>query len=204
MYLFFDVETNGLPPKKRGVPPREWVCWPRVVQLGFLVYDENKQLIKKYNQIIKPVDFDIPDGAVEVHGITKEIALDKGIDIVQVLDDFFDALDLCDYIICHNLDFDYNVMLAEYFKNKLTRTSKRKRTKICTMKSTTDFCKIPSPYKYKKDFKWPSLNELHLKLFNESFENAHDAIADIEATARCFWKLVDEGVINLENNNVQK
>ena len=203
MYLFFDVETNGLPPKKKGIPPRAWECWPRVVQLGFLVYDKDKKLIKKYNQIIKPVDFDIPPDAIKVHGITKEIALEKGIDIVQVLNDFLDALDSCEYIICHNLKFDYNVMLAEYFKNNLTRLSKKKRIKICTMESTTDFCMVPHKYNSKKynskKYKWPSLNELHFKLFNELFEDAHDAIADIEATARCFWRLVDDGFFKLKD-----
>ena len=59
------------------------------------------------------------------------------------------------------------------------------------MKLATDYCKIPGMYGYK----WPSLSELHIKLFNEDFEEAHDASADISATARCFWKMKQLGVI---------
>jgi hypothetical protein len=33
------------------------------------------------------------------------------------------------------------------------------------------------------------LSELHIKLFGHDFDKAHDALADIEATAKCFWKM---------------
>jgi len=59
------------------------------------------------------------------------------------------------------------------------------KRKICTMHSTTDFCAINGPYGYK----WPKLSELHYKLFRTDFEEAHNAAADINATARCFWEL---------------
>jgi hypothetical protein len=55
------------------------------------------------------------------------------------------------------------------------------------MESSVDYCKIESKYGYK----WPKLSELHIKLFGEDFEGAHNALADIEATAKCFWKLRD-------------
>jgi hypothetical protein len=53
------------------------------------------------------------------------------------------------------------------------------------MKLTTDLCKIPGNY----GFKYPNLNELHNFLFNTNFEEAHNAAADIHATAKCFWEL---------------
>jgi DNA polymerase III subunit epsilon len=65
------------------------------------------------------------------------------------------------------------------------------KNKICTMQATTDFCKIQGPYGYK----WPSLPELHFKLFRETFDEAHDAMVDINATARCFWELRKLGKI---------
>jgi hypothetical protein len=39
------------------------------------------------------------------------------------------------------------------------------------------------------------LQELHMKLFDEYFEKANDAAADIDGTAKCFWKLKELGVI---------
>jgi DNA polymerase III epsilon subunit-like protein len=45
--------------------------------------------------------------------------------------------------------------------------------------------------------KYPKLKELHQFLFGEDFSNAHDAMADIEATKRCFLKLYQEDKIYL-------
>ena len=53
------------------------------------------------------------------------------------------------------------------------------------MEASTDFCKIQCYYCYK----WPKLSELHIKLFGEDFDGAHDSLAAIEATARCFWEM---------------
>jgi hypothetical protein len=61
------------------------------------------------------------------------------------------------------------------------------------MKASTDFCALPGSYGYK----WPKLSELHMKLFDEDFEEAHDASVDITACAKCFWELKRKGIINL-------
>lgn len=65
------------------------------------------------------------------------------------------------------------------------------KPKYCTMKSATDYCKLPG----KKGFKAPRLSELHQVLFGTDFDHAHNALADVEATARCFWELKKRGVI---------
>lgn len=73
--------------------------------------------------------------------------------------------------------------------------------KICTMKESTAYCKIPNkPDKngrVRGGAKWPTLQELHSKLFGSEFEAAHDAMADITATKDCFFELVRLGVIQL-------
>ena len=53
------------------------------------------------------------------------------------------------------------------------------------MKSSKAFVGI----KNKFWFKFPKLSELHIKLFLEDFINAHNAVADIHATKRCFFEL---------------
>ena len=53
------------------------------------------------------------------------------------------------------------------------------------MSSVTGFCKTTEYYNYK----WPKLSELHIKLFGEDFEEAHDVFVDINATEKCFWKM---------------
>lgn len=60
------------------------------------------------------------------------------------------------------------------------------------MKATVSYCKIPNKY---GGYKWPKLQELHEKLFGYEFDDAHDALADIEATFKCYWKLRKLGLI---------
>jgi hypothetical protein len=46
--------------------------------------------------------------------------------------------------------------------------------------------------------KWPKLIELHQILFKEDFDSAHDAFADISATKRCFFELLNLNIITLD------
>ena len=65
---------------------------------------------------------------------------------------------------------------------------------IDTKDDATAYCAIPGGRG--GGFKWPSLTELHTKLFGEAFAEAHNASADVEATARCFLELVRLKVIS--------
>ena len=94
------------------------------------------------------------------------------------------------YLIAHNINFDSKVTGSEYIRN-LSRNPLADLEHFCTMESSTGFCKIPGRFVYK----WPKLSELHQKLFGFDFEGAHDALADIEATAKCFWEMRKLGVI---------
>lgn len=57
--------------------------------------------------------------------------------------------------------------------------------------NSTNFCKISGPY----GNKWPKLSELHFKLFKTDFSEAHNALVDIEITAKCFWELKSLGIL---------
>ncbi len=59
MYLFFDTETTGLP-KVHGAPLTKLNNWPRMVQLAWLLYDKNQNLISEADYIIKPRDLPFP------------------------------------------------------------------------------------------------------------------------------------------------
>src|SRR5690606_6210777 len=66
----------------------------------------------------------------------------------------------------------------------------------------TDFCQIPGGRG--GGFKWPTLSELHNKLFNTPFDEAHNAAADVNATSRCFFELVRLEVISIEKTKFTK
>lgn len=194
--LFFDTETSGLP-KNWKAKVTELDNWPRLVQLAYIITedtDDGYNIHKEFDYIVKPVGFTIPDNVAKVHGITQEIAMEKGIMLDIVLNQFVYDVSISDVLIAHNMNFDEKIMGAECIRDSGTDWLS-KRPKICTMKSSTSFCAIPGPY----GSKWPKLDELYQKLFGVSFEEefgtAHNALNDIRATIKCFYKLKQIGVI---------
>lgn len=187
MHLFFDVETTGLP-KHWGAPVQQVENWPRVVQLGWLRYDNDGKLASEHSRIIRPEGFRIPEKVAAIHGITTERALKEGEPLDDVLSDFTSDLDQAGLLIAHNLDFDRNILGAELYRQKLHERFLR-MPGICTMKDAKDHCRIPG----RAGYKWPKLEELHRYLFDESFDGAHDALIDTRACARCFFELHKRG-----------
>jgi DNA polymerase III epsilon subunit-like protein len=198
-YIFFDVETTGLP-KRYNAPASDLDNWPRLVQLAYIIFDKQGNRILEENFIIKPEGFSISEESIAIHNITNERAKKEGSELIYVLDDFKKHISQATYLVAHNIAFDEKVIESEFIRNGITNILPDK-TKICTMMSTINFCKIDWNQKYK----WPKLEELYFILFGEKFDNSHNALADIRATAKCFWKLVKLGEIkldNVENNDI--
>jgi DNA polymerase III subunit epsilon len=189
MYLFFDTETTGLPLSWQA-PLEDLDNWPRLVQLAWILTDESGNDIDNKSRIIKPENFIIPESASRVHGITTDFATKKGITLKRALTEFKNAIDGAKTVIAHNVSFDEKIIGAEFLRKKV-KTGFFDLPKICTMQGSTNFCKIENGH----GFKWPKLMELHQILFDESFEGAHDAKADVRACARCFFELRRRGVI---------
>ncbi len=185
MYLFFDVETNGLPRKWKS-SHTDTFNWPRVVQIAWMIYDKDQQLKEEHSYIIKPEGFEISYESERIHGITTEKAIEEGAELKEVLKKFAEAIKDATYIVAHNLNFDQNAIGAEFIRKSVDNRLFESEC-YCTMQESTYFCKLPG-----KDgrFKWPTLMELHVKLFGERFEHAHDALVDTRACAKCFFKLL--------------
>lgn len=188
VFLFFDTETNGLPADFKA-PLSEVDNWPRMIQLAWIQTDSEANELSRGDYLVYPEGYYIFDS---IHGITNEKALREGKPLNEVLDIFEKVLDTTTVLVAHNISFDEKIIGAEFL-----RTERRNRlvdlNKICTMETTVDFCAIPSGNR----FKFPKLEELHRKLFNEGFEGAHNALVDVEAMVRCFWALKEKGVVSL-------
>lgn len=183
MYLFFDTETTGLPRSWKS-PITDLDNWPRLVQLAFLYFDTNGNKNLGGDFLIRPDGFTIPKQASRIHGISTEQAKRDGFPITTVLQEFNSLVEKADYLVAHNISFDEKIMGSELLRNGM-KDSVASKSKICTMKSTTSFCRLSGPYGYK----WPKLSELHYELFRTGFEEAHNASIDITVTAKCFWEL---------------
>lgn len=189
MYLFFDTETTGLP-LNRKAPVSDLNNWPRMVQLAWLLYDGNGNKISGKDYIIKPEGYIIPAEASKIHGITTERANAEGLNLQTVLWDFVSQVNKAEFLVAHNMKFDEKIVGAEFLRSKMPNSIASKK-RICTMEKATNFCAIIGNYGYK----WPTLTELHYKLFRTGFEESHNAAADIIATAKCFWELKRQGII---------
>ncbi len=188
-YLFFDTETTGLP-RNYKAPSSDTNNWPRMVQLSWVLTDQNGHYIRGADYIIKPSGFTIPQDASRLHGITTTRAINEGEEIRNVLSAFKMDLKKATKIVGHNIDFDKKIVGAE-----LIRLGERdivdSLPTICTMKAGTDYCAIPGNYGYK----YPTLQELHKALFGVGFEDAHNSSSDVAATEKCFWKMKEKGLI---------
>jgi len=189
MYLFFDTETTGIP-RYYNAPVSDVNNWPRLVQIAWIAYNNEHKEVDKQQFIIKPNGFIIPAEASRIHGITTEYAIENGVDILNVLNTFNEFINESSFIIAHNISFDEKIIGAEFYRHNI-KTSFLDKKRICTMQSSTNYCKIPGNYGYK----WPKLSELHFKLFGKDFEGAHNALSDIEATAKCYWKMKELNII---------
>jgi len=189
MILFFDTETSGLP-RNWKAPVTDGNNWPRLVQIAWIIFNDNGQRISTKDYIIKPEGFIIPEEASKIHGISTEKAIKDGKELSVVLNEFNKEIDNVDILVAHNINFDSKIVGAEMIRKEI-KTNLFSKKLICTMESTTNFCQIPGLY----GNKWPKLSELHVKLFGEDFEEAHNALVDIEATAKCFWKLKELNII---------
>ncbi|MCP4523545.1 MAG: 3'-5' exonuclease [Candidatus Gracilibacteria bacterium] len=189
--FIFDTETTGFISKKETDLTKQ----PKIVQfagiLGNLV-DGTFTEEKRVNILINPEE-PIPYGASQVHHIY-DIDVRGKEPITSCIDEIMRYINEPDIIVGHNIEYDQDMVKLELKRLQREYEYKPKQV-ICTMKSSVDFCALEGNG---NRFKYPKLGELHKKLFDQYFSGAHDAMIDVEATTRSFVKLVNEGVIEIQ------
>jgi len=196
-FLIFDCETTGLP-TRRGASPRDVDVWPRLIQLAWGTFDARGKTKGIRSHIIRPEGFRIPADATAVHGISHARAVRTGKALDDVLDEFLkEMIRPGIFLVAHHLAFDLGVVGAE-----LVRSNKPlgilDLPGLCTMETTAGLCRLPRWGG--AGFKWPTLEELHAHLFGSPYDRPHDAASDLEACARCFFKLFEEGYYSLPDD----
>tara|TARA_B100000767_G_C19772849_1_gene540993 strand:- start:439 stop:4773 length:4335 start_codon:yes stop_codon:yes gene_type:complete len=193
MFLVFDTETTGLP-KKWNAPVSDSNNWPRCVQLAWQLHDAKGDLISNHSYLIKPENFTIPFEAEKIHGISTELALETGKNLGEVLELFIKDYNKSGFLVGHNVKFDINIAGAELFRLGHSIDITKKDVLDTCSELTAQVTKLPGGRGGK--YKYPTLIEIYSILFQEKFNEAHNASADVEATSRVFFELVRKSVFN--------
>ncbi len=205
-YLFIDNETTGLPPhgivpgkrpgttKKEQLPYETHVMqYPHIVSIAWKLNDR-----EPFCAIINIGDVDIPQEAIDIHGITKEMSLASDLLFGQVVNLLLydeEGPVKADFIIGHGIYFDTSIIKANVLREielgRLPHDAFEKITEFLHKDKRIDTMRYGAKF---MGGAWPKLHELYYALFNERF-NAHCAKDDVEAVARCFWALREKGII---------
>ena len=174
--LILDFETNG---KNAGNVP---------TQLAYQVVDAAGSVVRSKSCFLKGARV-LDDWVLQnAPHITLELC-DAGMGFDDAIREMLEGLPSDALIVCHNVAFDLG-LIEKHASDDLNRIVAGHRA-FCTMKGTTDLCKLPSKSsRYGGQYKWPRLQELadHLTV-DRSDTTAHDAIGDVELTRRCLARL---------------
>lgn len=196
-YLFFDVETTGLP-RDWKAPMKDLDNWPRVISLAFILISDTGLPLMEKHLLIRPDGWVMPEADFwKENGFSQEKSMEEGIPIAEALAEFVMAVNQAQVMVAHNMNFDYNVIGAEMLRGGIK--AEGKRVKVCTMNSSIELCQLPGRFGYK----FPKLIELYQFLFKKDFEGAHDALVDVRACSECFFELVKRDVITLNAFDIQ-
>lgn len=183
--LFFDTETTGFPMRKgfNSYYHPSMVNYynsSRLIEIAYIICDEEKKIIKSVNNIIKPDSFKIENS--HIHGITQKHAEYEGIDIKKAIKTLEDDIKDVNTMVAHNIMFDLNILISECYRieNKDVIKMINDKNHICTMDMGKNHLNLK---------KSPKLTELYKTLFNEEFTQTHRALSDSEACMKCFYEM---------------
>lgn len=181
--LVVDTETTGLPP--RSIPIDNSVAWKqcRIVQIAWSLFDENGIMKEEKCYIVKPdEDTVFSEGAVRVHGISKEKALREGIPLKDVFNDLHVSLANVKTIVAHNIQFDDPVIQAEMHRSKRTSLLSlwKQKARYCTMLTGT-----------RQGERWPKLAALYERLYGVPAQGQlHSADTDVALCADIYFRQI--------------
>ena len=139
-YIIIDTETTGLPitcshDTFYHYTDLDKYSHARLIQISWGVYSNGK-LEDFRDYLIKPKGFIIQNS--HIHHITMDMVKKQGIDIKLALQYLRDDLKRVNYVVGHNIKFDYNIICSELFRIKDLETLNlmEKKNLICTLASS--------------------------------------------------------------------
>ena len=200
-FLVMNIATSGLPTKDKNAykDPTDLEAYSgsRIVQIIWGVYDNEQNEIVRKNYVITPNGFNINNSAAKIHGITQQKAITEGKNIVTVFDELVKDIGECKYIVSHNAEFDYNILMSELHRNNCKDLSYiiRCLDRICTGEATKSLLKVKTAYG--NSYKMPKLTELYKWCFKKDIgvydvNNNHMALVKIFFHLKTKYKMVQK------------
>lgn len=193
--LVIDTETSSLP-KRWDKPYSDNANWPYALQVAWGVYTKAGEKVKEENFYISNDDFSIEPSSFAIHKLSKGFLRINGTDRVQVMKVL--SADLLQYqplVVGHFIELDFHVLGVEFGRCNM-QNALSGATVFCTMIASEIFSENPAK-------KYLRLGELYEVLFSTPQEEQHNAIADVHATAACFFELEKRRVVTAQNKYAQ-
>lgn len=193
--FFYDTETTGLPLfSEPSEDPRQ----PHIVQLGAVLVDlDTREQIASLDVIIRPDGWTIPDDVAAVHGITTERALAVGIPESLAVEMFMALHAVAGTRIAHNESFDARILRIALMRFDTVEVADAWKAGMaeCTARLATPICALPPTERMKAvgrhHHKTPNLGEAYRHFTGAELQNAHSAMADVQACIEVFFAIQD-------------
>lgn len=192
--LVFDTETTGLPPRGN----KSLTKMPYIIQLAAVLFKDQRPV----GHLSCMVDPTTPMGRGVIpqekfwvdNKLTTSDISDCWLPTELAFKMFDQYLRLADRTVAHNSKFDEARIEDTFERLGVSSVHWEDTPKFCTMNSLTNHLKIPGP-SWSNDYKWPNLEEAYRALVDPyGFEDAHDAMADVQACAKVLFAIEDLGL----------
>ena len=190
----FLADFNKINPEHKGRYATVWdfettgIFNPFGVSLAIMLYDiQEDVVVSQFYELMNPME-EITKGAYDVHGISQEEVSDKKT-FIEHLPEIEVLFEKADFSVGFNLQFDINVLEAEYLRANLVNKFSDMPV-FDVMKASRDVLLLTD--KNGKKLKNPSLSEAVEYYGLESGQNFHNALVDVQETLNVFRELLDE------------
>ena len=176
--IIFDTETTGLL-EPITVPLHKQ---PKMIEFAAIKLNKELKEIDRLEFLINP-GIPIPAHITKITNITNDMVKNAGTFVTYLdnLQDFF--LGVREFV-AHNLMFDHDILSFELQRLDRLTQFPWPFIRTCTIEQTFHL------HGYRLN-----LAKLYHYCFQKNFENAHRAMADVEALTQCYIHLKNENII---------
>lgn len=166
--IVFDTETTGFSNTSK------------VIELGYIIYSKSGTEVKRFSTLIK-YNPPLVIKNSHIHKIKSRDLIERGRDLIDVLEYFLRDIKHCDTIVAHNIAFDLRMLRATAYDVC--------RELIEALDDIQVICTIKLSKTYLNRTKAIKLSELYNTIFDEDYEQTHSALDDTRMCARCYWHM---------------